>query len=437
MPVRIECGFCPPEERVDHMERIVIEGGRRLNGETAVHGAKNSALPILAGSLLAGGETVLYNCPRLSDVDAAIEILQVLGCKVTREGTTVTINSDTMTQNEIPEELMHEMRSSIVFLGAMVSRLSKVRLSFPGGCELGPRPIDLHISSLQKLGVRVDEQHGILDCSVEKGLHGAKIMLSFPSVGATENILLAAVMADGVTEIRNAAQEPEIVDLAGYLTARGAKIKDAGKSTVYVEGVKTLHSAAYTVMPDRIVAATYLSAAAITGGKVWVTDLNPADLESVLPVFEQAGCRMKIMRDCIFMEGPGMIHPVRNIRTLPYPGFPTDAQAPVMALLTLSSGTSVFVETIFENRYKHVVELCRMGADIKTEGQVAVVRGVKKLYGANVQATDLRGGAALVVAGLAAEGTSRIGPLYHIDRGYESIEQAFVALGADIRREGT
>ncbi len=417
------------------MERIVIDGSRRLFGEIDVHGAKNSALPILAGSLLSGGETVLHNCPQLTDVDAAIEILKVLGCTVHREGKTVTVSSDTMTQNEIPEELMHEMRSSIVFLGAMVSRRERVRLSFPGGCELGPRPIDLHISALQQLGVSVDESHGILDCKVEHGLHGAKIMLAFPSVGATENIMLAAVTAEGVTEIHNAAQEPEIVDLAGYLTKRGAKIRDAGKSTVYIEGVKSLHGAEYTVMPDRIVTATYLAGAAATGGEVTVRHVVPSDLESVLPIFDQAGCKMRIWQDAIRLEGPGMLHAVRNIRTLPYPGFPTDAQAPVMAVLTVASGTSVFVETIFENRYKHAGELCRMGADIKIEGKVAVVRGVKKLYGANVRATDLRGGAALVVAGLVAEGKTRISDIVHIDRGYESIEQAFSALGAQIRRE--
>lgn len=416
------------------MERIVIEGGRRLNGEIAVHGAKNSALPILAGSLLAGGETVLHNCPQLTDVDAAIRILQVLGCTVRREGNTVVINSDTVLHNEIPEELMHEMRSSIVFLGALIARLSKARLSFPGGCELGPRPIDLHIASLKKLGVQVTEEQGILDCSAQNGLHGSRIMLSFPSVGATENILLAAVTASGITEIHNAAQEPEIVDLASYLTARGAKIKGAGKSTIYIEGVERLHGAEYTVMPDRIVASTYLSAAAITGGKVWVTNLCSADIESVLPILEQAGCKMRILSDAVLLEGPGMIQPVRNIRTLPYPGFPTDAQAPIMALLTLSNGTSVIVETIFENRYKHVGELRRMGADIKLEGKVAIVQGVRKLYGANVQATDLRGGAALVLTGLAAEGKTRIGQVFHIDRGYESIESAFSRLGAVIRR---
>lgn len=417
------------------MERLLVEGGERLRGEVRVHGAKNSSLPILAASLLSGGETILRNCPRLSDVDAAIEILLYLGCSVVREGSTVVINSDRIQENEIPEALMHEMRSSIVFLGAMVSRLSKVKLSFPGGCELGPRPIDLHISSLKKLGVEINEEYGYLDCKVDGGLHGAKITLAFPSVGATENILLASVMAEGTTVIHNAAQEPEIIDLANYLISRGAKIKDAGKSTVTIEGVDHLDSTEYTVMPDRIVATSYLSAAAITGGDVLITDVNPDDLESVLPVLEQAGCRLRIYDNGIFLSGPAIIQPVKNIRTMPYPGFPTDAQAPIMALLTLSNGTSVFVENIFENRYKHAGELARMGADIKVEGKVAIVQGVQKLYGTSVEATDLRGGAALVIAALAANGVTRINNIGHIDRGYEAIESVFSSLGGKIVRE--
>ncbi len=416
------------------MERLLVEGGERLSGELRVHGAKNSSLPILAASLLSGGETVLKNCPRLSDVDAAIEILSYLGCRVTREGTTVVINSDTVSHCEIPEKLMHEMRSSIVFLGAMISRMSKAKLSFPGGCELGPRPIDLHISSLKKLGVEIIEEYGCIDCKAEKRLQGTKISLSFPSVGATENILLASVMAEGETVIHNAAQEPEIVDLANYLISRGAKIRDAGQSTIVVEGVEKLSSTEYTVMPDRIVAATYLCGAAITGGELLVTDLNSNDIESILPVFEQAGCKLKVYPDRVWMEGPGLLRPVKNIRTMPYPGFPTDAQAPIMAIMTLAGGTSVFVENIFESRYKHAGELCRMGADIKIEGKVAIVQGVEKLYGASVDATDLRGGAAMVIAALAADGVTKIGSVGHIDRGYESIEEAFQKVGAKIRR---
>ncbi len=417
------------------MQKLLIQGGRRLQGEVRVHGAKNSSLPILAAALLGGGETVLHNCPALSDVDAALRILTYLGCEVRREGDTVRIESSSVTQNEIPDDLMHEMRSSIVFLGAILSRMGRAKLSFPGGCELGPRPIDLHIQALERLGAQIAEEYGYLDCRAEQGLTGTKITLAFPSVGATENILLASVLAKGETVIHNAAQEPEIVDLANYLISRGARIRDAGRSTILIEGVDRLSSTEYTVMPDRIVAATYLSGAAITGGDVLVTGVNPNDLESVLPVFEQAGCRMKVEPDRIFLSGPGMLRPVSGpIRTMPYPGFPTDAQAPLMATLTLADGTSMFVENIFESRYKHAAELARMGADIKVEGRTAVVRGVEKLYGVPVEATDLRGGAALVVAALAAVGETRISRVEHIDRGYESVETAFSSLGAKIRR---
>lgn len=417
------------------MQRLIIEGGERLRGEVGVHGAKNSSLPILAASLLYGGKTVLKNCPDLSDVDAAIKILTFLGCNVSREDDIVIIDSSNIDQNEIPQELMHEMRSSIVFLGAIISRMGKAKLSFPGGCELGPRPIDLHISALKKLGVDIVEEYGSLCCEAENGLCGKKISLSFPSVGATENIMLASVMAKGETIIVNAAQEPEIVDLANFLISRGAKIKDAGKSTVIIQGVDSLNDTEYTVMPDRIVATTYLCCAAITGGDILVNNMNTDDIESILPILEQSGCNMQIFSDKIHIKGPSIIRPVKNIRTMPYPGFPTDAQAPIMALLTLSSGTSMFVENIFENRYKHASELIRMGADIKVEGKVAVVQGVKKLYGAHVEATDLRGGAALCVAALAAQGKTQISSISHIDRGYEAIEKSLSCLGARIFRE--
>lgn len=416
------------------MERLIIKGGTRLNGNLTIQGAKNSALPILAATLLCGGKSILKNCPILSDVDAAIKILEYLGCKVERNGNTVIIDSDNITKSEIPQELMHEMRSSIVFLGAIISRMAKAKLSFPGGCELGPRPIDLHISALKKLGVTIIEEYGTLNCSLAKGLVGTKITLSFPSVGATENIMLASVMAKGETVIHNAAQEPEIIDLANYLISRGARIKDAGKSTVIIEGVESLSDTEYTVMPDRIAAATYLCGAAITGGNVTLDSINTDDIDGILPILEQAGCKLQIYTDKIHIIGPSIIRPVKNIRTMPYPGFPTDAQAPIMAMLCISSGTSMFVENIFENRYKHAGELVRMGADIKVEGKVAVVAGVKKLYGAQVVATDLRGGAALCIAALVADGTTTIGEIHHIDRGYEAIESELSKLGADIKR---
>ena len=417
------------------MERLIVRGGERLRGEVNVHGAKNSSLPILAATLLSGGTTILHNCPKLSDVDAAIKILKYLGCKVERSDHTVVITSDNINSSEIPETLMHEMRSSIVFLGAIVSRMNKAKLSFPGGCELGPRPIDLHISALKKLGVTIHEEYGALNCEVENVLVGTKINLAFPSVGATENIMLASVMAQGETIIHNAAQEPEIIDLANYLISRGAKIVGAGKSTIIIEGVQSLSSTEYTVMPDRIVATSYLAAVCITGGDALIKNINPDDLESVIPIFEQSGTKLNVYKDSIFASGPSVIQPVKNIRTMPYPGFPTDAQAPIMAMLTLSSGTSVFVENIFESRYKHAGELVRMGADIKIEGKVSIVQGVEKLYGASVEATDLRGGAALCIAALAACGDTKIYNISHIDRGYEAIEQSLGQLGANIIRE--
>lgn len=416
------------------MEKIYIHGGESLKGDITVHGAKNSALPILAGTLLYGGKTILHNCPKLSDVEACCKILEHLGCTTKWEGSTLYIDSDTVNNSEIPEELMHEMRSSIVFLGAIVSRMSKAKLSFPGGCELGPRPIDLHISSLRKLGVNIIEEHGFLDCKTTGRLKGTKIALSFPSVGATENIMLASVTAKGETIISNAAQEPEIIDLANYLISRGAKIKDAGKSTVYIEGIDTLNDTEYSVMPDRIVATTYLTAGVMTRGDITVKGMNISDLESIFPIFEQSGAKIKYYKDCVNIKGPVIIKPVKEIKTLPYPGFPTDAQAPIMAMLCLANGVSIMVENIFESRYKHVIELIRMGADITTKGKIAVIQGVNKLYGANVYATDLRGGAAMCLAGLVGEGLTRISNIEHIDRGYESIEKAFETLGARIYR---
>ncbi len=416
------------------MPKLVINGARKLQGEIRIHGAKNSTLPLMAASLVCGGKCVLHNCPSLSDVDTAIRILRHLGCSVTRSTGEVEIDPLPADRFDIPDHLMREMRSSIIFLGAIVSRMGKARLSFPGGCELGPRPIDLHLSALRKMGVTIDESHGCLDCSVPDGLKGANINLSFPSVGATENIIIAAVLAKGETVITNAAREPEIWDLADFLNSCGAKIRGAGGSTIFIEGVSSLSGCEHRVIPDRIAAATYLAAAAATGSRLTVSNIIPEHLEPVFPAFEESGCRLELEGDRVRITAPDRLNRIRNVRTMPYPGFPTDAQAPVMAMTSIADGTSIFVENIFESRYKHVGELMRLGAHIKVEGRVAVVEGVSHLSGACVEATDLRGGAALVVAGLAAHGATEIRGLHHLDRGYEFMEENLASLGAHIKR---
>lgn len=416
------------------MQKLIISGEKKICGEITVHGAKNSALPLLAASALVDGDVVLHNCPRLSDVYASTRILSHLGCRCRREGESIKISASSLLKSFIPEELMREMRSSIVFLGAVVGRNGCCSLSFPGGCELGPRPIDMHICALRQMGAEICEEYGVLHCEAPKGLHGAKISLSFPSVGATENIIMAAVLAKGETIITNAAREPEIADLAGFLNACGARVSGAGTSTVRIIGVSRLRGCEYKVMPDRIVAATYLGAAAITGGEISLIGARADDLESVIPVFEEMGCSVYNYGDCIYMSCHKPLKSVKTIRTMPYPGFPTDAQSIILAVLSKARGTSIMVENIFECRYRQVGELVRMGCNIKTEGKVAIVEGVRKLYGANVVATDLRGGAALVLAGLAAQGETIISNVKLIDRGYEAIEKSLSLVGADIRR---
>lgn len=420
---------------MDNRRKIIVNGGRKLEGELRVHGAKNSALPLLSAAVLAHGETVLHNCPELTDVDAACRILAHLGCRCKRSGDTVTVDATNVSGHEIPDTLMREMRSSIVFLGAVLGRTGQCRLSFPGGCELGARPIDLHLAALRQMGADIAEEHGYLDCTAAGGLHGAKITLSFPSVGATENILLAAASAKGFTEIHNAAREPEIVDLADCLKKFGVKIVGAGESVITVEGTPRAEPCEHSVIPDRIVAGTYLCAAAITRGEIILTRCEPSHMNGFVPVLEAMGAR-------IYTYGGGKMYlsckkrltAPPTVRTMPYPGFPTDIQAPFTALCSTAEGTSVFVETIFENRFRHVPELVRLGASIKTEGRVCVVQGVKRLSGAKLCAAELRGGAALVTAALAAEGTSEITGLSYIDRGYESLENALRSVGADIKR---
>lgn len=419
-------------------QRIVINGGKRIEGEIRVQGAKNSALPLLAAAVLCKGESVLHNCPRLSDCDAACRILECLGCRCGREQTTVTVDASMISGTEVPASLMREMRSSIVFLGSVLARCGSCRLSFPGGCELGPRPIDFHLAALREMGAEIEEKHGYLECSAPKGLHGARIALPFSSVGATENIMLAAVLSKGVTEIHNAAREPEIVDLASYINKCGGKVSGAGGSTVAIEGVKSLSPCEYRIMPDRIAAATYLCCCAAAGGELILTDVDGGDLRPVTAVLEKMGCSIYSYGgnggNNMFINLHRPLISPGTVRTNVHPGFPTDAQPPLMALTAIASGTTVFVENIFENRFKHASELTRLGAKISVEGKVAVVTGVKSLSGAELVATDLRGGAALITAGLAAEGASKISGVCHIDRGYESIEKVLRGVGADIKR---
>lgn len=416
------------------MAEYIINGCRRLNGCIEIQGAKNSALPILAASILCRDEVIIHNCPQLTDVDTAIKILRYLGCIVYRDGNTVVIDSNGIYRCDIPSELMREMRSSIIFLGAMLGRMKQAQLSPPGGCELGPRPIDLHLSAFAQMGMSYSDTHGKLDCDAGKGLNSADITLSFPSVGATENIILGAVCAKGITTITNAAREPEICDLADFLNSCGARIKGAGESTIYIEGVKALGSAQHCIIPDRIVAATYMACTAVCGGKLFLKSAITSHLGAINSVLEQSGCLLDCTPQGIYISSDKRLKKVRLIRTMPYPGFPTDAQAPIMAMCCFAQGTSVFVENVFESRYKHVSELCRMGAGIYVHDKVAVVEGNQNITGATVEARDLRGGASLVVAGLGAEGTTTIQGINHIDRGYEDLEVCLSNVGADIKK---
>ena len=415
-------------------QKFVIKGGTPLNGELKIQGAKNSVLPIIAASVMCGGETVIENCPKISDTYASSRILTHLGLQCIIEKNVMTVRNNGNKTVEIPDDLMREMRSSIIYMGALLGACGECRMSFPGGCELGPRPIDMHIAAMKKLGAKVVDEYGIIKCTAERGLHGARINLNYPSVGTTENIMLAAVTAKGQTVISNAAREPEIIDLADFLNRCGGRIKGAGNSTIVIDGVQKLRGCTYSVIADRIAAATYISAAASTGCEISLTGIDSSICDSFLPVFEQMGCKIYVYSDRLYINASGKLKGVNKIITMPHPGFPTDAQAVIMAALCKAYGSSIFEENIFESRYRHVDALVKMGADIKVIGKAAVVNGVEKLYGAKVSATDLRGGAAMAVAGLGAEGVTEVAEIHHIDRGYEDMEKAFSSLGGKIQR---
>ena len=417
------------------MEKLIVKGGNRLVGAVKTSGAKNAVLPIIAASILGTTPSHLDEVPMLEDVHTISEVLKCLGLavKCSPEKNVLDIDSTEITSYEAPYELVRTMRASFLVMGPLLARIGKARISMPGGCAIGARPIDIHLKGFEALGVKIEQGHGYIEASAPEGLKGTSIYFDFPSVGATENIMMAASLAEGTTILENAAEEPEIVDLANYLNKMGAKIRGAGTDTIRIEGVDKLHGADYTIIPDRIEAGTYMIAAAMTGGDVVVENVLPEHQKPLIAKLREAGAVVEEDIDKVRVIGQNPLKAV-SIKTLPYPGFPTDMQAQMMAMMVIAEGRSKVTETVFENRFMHVVELNRMGAQISTEGRSAVIDGPCKLTGCDVRATDLRAGAAMILAGLVAEGTTRIGDLHHIDRGYENIVAKLKNLGADIER---
>ena len=415
------------------MEKYIINGGNKLYGSVGIQSAKNSVLPILAAAVLTDGKVEIINVPQISDVKNMVKILSCLGCNAVYEGDNIKIDSSSADSCEIPSALAHELRSSVFLLGSVISRFHAAKIAYPGGCDIGLRPVDLHLTGLKRLGVKITERNGYILCKCDK-LVGNEVMLDCPSVGATENIMLAAVKAEGVTVIRNAAREPEIEDLQNFLNAIGAKISGAGSGTIVVEGVKKLTGGQYLPIPDRIEAGTFLIAAAMCGGEVSVEGARAENISSLIHKLRENGCKISMKSDTIILENHKRLTSVKMTETQPYPGFPTDLQAQYTTLCAVCEGHSIITENLFETRFKYVPELRKMGADITVINRNAFIRGVERYKGATVVAHDLRGGAALVLAGLSAEGRSEVIDISHIDRGYSSFEQKLRSIGADIVR---
>lgn len=414
-------------------KQYIIEGGNKLEGTTYVSGSKNASLPIIAATILNGGINKLYNVPNIHDTQMMFKILETLGCKIKKNNGKIIIDSRNISNYEIPENLMREMRSSVIIAGALLSRKKKVIFTYPGGCDIGSRPIDLHIKSFEKLGINVKEEFGYIKCEADE-IVSNDIHLDFPSVGATENIMLASVMAKGTTNIYNAAMEPEIVDLQNALNSMGAKIIGAGTNNIVIKGVEKLKDLSYNIIPDRIEAGTLLCATAITGGNIRLQKAMPEHIKTLLSKLEEMGCVIEIDKNEIILNAPKKLKAV-DIKTLPYPGFPTDLQSILGATLTVAKGTSIIIENIFENRYKYLNELTKMGAKVTIEGRTAVIKGVRRLNKANIRATDLRGGAAMVIAALNTKGRTCIENIEYILRGYENLDVKLKSLGANILLE--
>ena len=413
------------------MLNYIIEGGKKLEGTVSISGSKNASLPIIAATILSGKTSKLYHVPNIHDTQITLKILKLLGCKVKKERDKIEISTKQMNKTEIPEDLMKQMRSSVIMAGAIIGRFKEATFSYPGGCEIGARPIDLHLGAFKKLGINIEEKGGFIYCTCDK-IVGTEIDLDFPSVGATENIILATVLSEGTTIITNAAMEPEIEDLAKFLNKMGAKIEGAGTNIVKITGVKHLKEVSYKIMPDRIETGTYLCMAAATGGKIKVINTEPEHITPIIHKLQECGCKIETKGKTIQLEAPKKLKAV-DIKTMPYPGFPTDMQSIFGSMLSLAKGTSVIVENIFENRYKYTSELKKMGAKIQIEGKMAVIKGVRKLNNSKVESSDLRGGAALVLAGLRTKGTTYVSNIEYIQRGYEHLDEKLQKLGANIK----